>query len=48
MTVADVICKIGRARNKINEELSESIPDDELIDILEDYIDMLESLVVKK
>lgn len=48
MTVAEVICKIGRARNKINDELKEAMPDEDLIDILEDYIDMLENLVVKK
>ena len=48
MTVAEVIQKIGKARDKINDEFKKPCPDEELIDILCDYVNMLENLVVKK
>lgn len=48
MTVAEVINKIDQARNQRNMALDCAIPDGDLVDILEDYIDMLENLTVKK
>ena len=47
-TVGEIICSIDRARNKKDDEYKKPAPDEELIDILNDYIDMLESIPVKR
>ena len=48
VTVGEIISAIDRARNKRDDEYKKPIPDEELIDILNDYIDMLESIPVKR
>lgn len=49
VTVGEIISAVDRARNKINDEYKKpEPPDEELIDILNDYIDMLESIPVKR
>lgn len=50
MKVYDVILKINRIKTKIDKERNEygDNPDEELIEILEDYIEVLENLKVRE
>lgn len=48
VTVGEIISAIDRAKNKKVEEYNKPMPDDELVDILDDYIAMLESIPVKR
>ena len=49
MKVVEVIQKIGKVRNAINREYDKDDRGDmELVDILEDYINILENLIDKE
>lgn len=48
VTVGEIISAIDRARNKIKEEYNKPMPDDVIVDILQDYIVILENLTVKR